>query len=312
MFPNWKSQHKAFQRCFWLWRCVDKLPREAGGGGREWGHCSWRSCFTHQLLLCLPRELTERAGKLVSNTMVLSGGRWYLKQQTWKRLTCTHSRMCSLSVSEEERQDCQGPCGLKGSSHHETCPRFCSSWQEQWCPAVSWGLSSRRFLIDCTCFAIPPGQSRCQRHLQAFPHLFPVPSSLLQLWPFLSFFSSLELSHLHLNPTVLPLGRICGPDLGYIGSFVTAPIAVTLSHHVLQDFIQKVQYLKGYHFGFWFWTRAKPTSPLLPLPWVRIGTIAARKHLFQWETCQHFCWWCCNASYLMNIFRKVFSASVFR
>lgn len=74
------------------------------------------------------------------------------------------------------------------------------------------------------------------RHPQAFPHLPPALSSLLQLESFLLFFSSLDLSHLHLIyiVSVLPLGGIYRPDLGHVGSFVQHQLQ-SVSHHVLQE-----------------------------------------------------------------------------
>lgn len=49
-------------------------------------------------------------GKWVSNPMVLLGGQRYPKHQLWKCLIYTYRRTGPLNVSEEEVQDCQGPC----------------------------------------------------------------------------------------------------------------------------------------------------------------------------------------------------------
>ena len=109
MFPNWKSQRKAFQRCFWLSRCFDKLLREAGGGERGCGH-RWRCHrFARQLLLRPGGGLLGRAGKSVSDSVVLLGGQRYLKRQAWKCLMYTQSRVRLLNVFKKEEQDCQGP-----------------------------------------------------------------------------------------------------------------------------------------------------------------------------------------------------------
>lgn len=51
-----------------------------------------------------------RAGKSVSNPMVLLGGQRYPKRQPWKCLMYSHRRTGPLNVSGKEVQDCQGPC----------------------------------------------------------------------------------------------------------------------------------------------------------------------------------------------------------